>query len=308
MVGIKLKVSDVLFARGALAAVCAGAGLSACASVAPMPEGLALPGGRAATASHTDHHPAYAQAGRPGGPRYKIGAPYQAGGVWYVPAEQPSYDEVGLASWYGDQFNGKPTADGEIFDMNAVSAAHATLPMPCIVEVTNLENGRSIKVRMNDRGPFHPGRIIDLSRGAAQQLGYFAKGTAQVRVRFISAAPLVGLDAPTTMASNRMGAMLPYSPVASITTPLASAAEPQRFAARLAFTIQAGAFSDEANAQRVAARLGAAGQAAVSPFDHNGARLYRVTVGSWSSAEDADAARERVASLGFAAARVVAGS
>ena len=78
--------------------------------------------------------------------------------------------------WYGDEFNGKPTANGELFDMNGVSGAHATLPMPSIVEVTNLENGRKIEVRLNDRGPFHPGRIIDLSRGAAQQLGFFDKG------------------------------------------------------------------------------------------------------------------------------------
>ena len=97
--------------------------------------------------------------------------PYQIRGRWYRPAEQPGYDETGQASWYGDQFNGRPTATGERFDMYALTAAHKTLPLPGLVEVTNLANGRSIVVRINDRGPFVDGRIIDLSRGAADQLG-----------------------------------------------------------------------------------------------------------------------------------------
>jgi rare lipoprotein A len=298
----------------AIVAVCAGAGLSACASVAPMPEGLAAPLAQTAAGPVTSSAPhrnfAQAQAQTPGAPRYKLGAPYQAGGVWYVPAEQPGYDEVGLASWYGDEFNGKPTANGELFDMNGVSAAHATLPLPSIVEVTNLENGRTIQVRLNDRGPFHPGRIIDLSRGAAQQLGFFNKGTAQVRVRFVAPAPLMGGDAPLTTATNRMHAILPLMPIA----PVAAAADagpspmPKFAGAAPGFTIQAGAFSDRANAERVAAKLAAAGRAVVLPLDRNGARLYRVTVGSWPTAQDAGAARAQVASLGFAEARVVAGS
>jgi rare lipoprotein A len=193
--------------------------------------------------------------------------------------------------------------------MNGVSAAHATLPMPSIVEVTNLENGRTIQVRLNDRGPFHPGRIIDLSRGAAKELGFFEKGTAQVRVRFVSPAPLNGAATPlTSVASNRMHAILPLMPIAP-----ASPAAPDQMAVKPApsaagFTVQAGAFSDKANAERVALRLAAAGHAAVSPLERKGSRLYRVTVGAWASAEDADAARARVASLGFADARVVAGS
>ena len=92
--------------------------------------------------------------------------PYQIRGRWYHPAEQPDYEETGLASWYGDQFHGRPTATGERFDMNALTAAHKTLPLPGLVEVTNLANGRRIVVRVNDRGPFVDGRIIDLSRGA----------------------------------------------------------------------------------------------------------------------------------------------
>ncbi|WP_287103456.1 septal ring lytic transglycosylase RlpA family protein, partial [Brevundimonas sp.] len=92
--------------------------------------------------------------------------PYQVRGRWYTPKEQPDYDEVGLASWYGDAFNGRPTSTGERFDMRQLTAAHKTLPLPGLVEVTNLENGRRIVVRVNDRGPFVDGRIIDLSRGA----------------------------------------------------------------------------------------------------------------------------------------------
>ena len=99
---------------------------------------------------------------------YKVGKPYQVNRIWYVPREQPAYDETGTASWYGDGFHMKATASGERFDMNAVSGAHTTLPLPCIVEVTNLENGRRLRVRVNDRGPFVRGRSIDLSHGAAQ--------------------------------------------------------------------------------------------------------------------------------------------
>jgi rare lipoprotein A len=309
MVAIGLQSTRATVVRSALVAVCAGAGLSACASIAPMPEGLAsTQGGQGAAPAHASVRSASAQNPAQSGPRYKLGAPYQAGGVWYVPAEQPNYDEVGLASWYGDEFNGKPTADGELFDMNGISAAHATLPMPSIVEVTNLENGRTIRVRLNDRGPFHPGRIIDLSRGAAQQLGFFNKGTAQVRVRFVSVAPLAGSGGATMIAANPMQAVLPPisapSPEAPINRPPVSA----NAALSAGFTVQAGAFSDRANAERVALRLAAAGRAAVSPLDRNGSRLYRVTVGSWSSADDAGQAQRKVVSLGFSDARVMPGS
>jgi len=116
------------------------------------------------------------------GGAYKIGAPYQVDGVWYYPAENFSYREEGIASWYGQDFNGKHTANGERFDMNAVSAAHPTLPMPSSVKVTNLDNGRQLDVRVNDRGPYKSQRIIDLSRRAAQLLGFDLAGTAHVRV------------------------------------------------------------------------------------------------------------------------------
>ena len=111
----------------------------------------------------------------------RVGRPYQVNGVWYTPREQPDYDQVGVASWYGDVFQGRPTASGEIFDMDAVTGAHTTLPLPSIVEVTNLDNGRRLRVRVNDRGPFVGDRIIDLSREAARELGYDRQGLARVR-------------------------------------------------------------------------------------------------------------------------------
>lgn len=115
----------------------------------------------------------------------KIGEPYQVDGAWYYPEFDPYYDETGIASWYGAEFHGRRTANGELFDMNQVTAAHKTLPLPSNVRVTNLENGRSIVVRVNDRGPFVNGRIVDLSRRSAQLLGLNIKGTAMVRVQML---------------------------------------------------------------------------------------------------------------------------
>lgn len=117
---------------------------------------------------------------------YKIGTPYQIKGTWYYPAEEWDYDETGIASWYGPNFHGKDTANGETYDMNELTAAHRTLPMPSFVRVINLENGRSIVLRVNDRGPFAKGRIIDVSRRGAQLLGFKDQGTARVRVQILA--------------------------------------------------------------------------------------------------------------------------
>ena len=117
--------------------------------------------------------------------RYKVGDPYQIKGVWYYPRVDYGYDETGVASWYGPNFHNKPTANGETFDQTAVSAAHRTLPLPSVVRVTNLGNGRALVVRINDRGPFAHGRIIDLSRRAAQLLGFERQGVARVRVQVL---------------------------------------------------------------------------------------------------------------------------
>jgi rare lipoprotein A len=129
-----------------------------------------------------------------GGGVFKLGDPYLSGGKWYVPVNDQSYDRVGIASWYGDFFHGRRTANGEVYDMNALTGAHPTLPMPTYVTVTNLANNRSVVVRINDRGPYHDGRIIDLSHRAAQELGFYGRGSAAVRVRYLGPAPLDGDD------------------------------------------------------------------------------------------------------------------
>lgn len=125
------------------------------------------------------------KSGLPTSGVYKIGKPYQVNGVWYYPKEDWSYDETGIASWYGPGFHEKRTANGEIYDQNDMTAAHKTLPMPSIVRVTNLDNGRSVVVRVNDRGPFVAGRVVDMTRRGAQLLGFLGNGTAKVRVQIM---------------------------------------------------------------------------------------------------------------------------
>jgi rare lipoprotein A len=129
-----------------------------------------------------------------GGGVYRVGAPYVVAGRVYVPEDNPSYRADGLASWYGEDFHGRQTANGEVFDLNGISAAHPTLPLPCYARVTNLSNGRSIIVRVNDRGPYHGNRIIDVSVRASQLLGFQNNGTAWVRVEYVGRAPLAGSD------------------------------------------------------------------------------------------------------------------
>jgi rare lipoprotein A len=161
---------------------------------------------------------------------YKIGAPYQINGVWYYPQLDPHYNAVGTASWYGEAFHGRYTANGELYDMNALTAAHTTLPLPSTVEVTNLENGRVLVLRVNDRGPFINGRLIDVSRRAAQLLGFEQKGTTMVRVRVMP-------DAGGTMlasAEPSVHAQIVIAPMPSDNTvPLASPAQGSASAAAL---------------------------------------------------------------------------
>lgn len=136
-----------------------------------------------------------------GGGRYQIGQPYTVRGKTYVPQHDPSYSAAGTASWYGADFHGRRTANGEIFSANAITAAHPTLPLPSYVRVTNRDNGRSLVVRVNDRGPYVSGRIIDLSHRAASMLGYVNNGSASVAVEYVGQAPLEGDDTRTLVAS-----------------------------------------------------------------------------------------------------------
>jgi len=138
-----------------------------------------------------------------GGGTYRIGKPYQVAGRTYVPQENAHYHAEGLASWYGDDFHGRLTANGEVFDMTSVTAAHPTLPMPSYVRVTNTANGKSLVVRVNDRGPYHGNRIIDVSHRAATLLGFRSNGVARVRVDYVGRAPLEGSDDAMLVATLR---------------------------------------------------------------------------------------------------------
>jgi rare lipoprotein A len=144
-----------------------------------------------------------------GGGTYRVGKPYLVAGRIYVPEEDVNYRQEGLASWYGDDFHGRLTANGEVFDMASLSAAHPTLPMPCYARVTNLSNGKSLIVRVNDRGPYHDNRVMDVSSRAAELLEFKNNGVARVRVEYVGRAPLEGSDDRQLMATLRSGVPAP---------------------------------------------------------------------------------------------------
>ena len=156
--------------------------------------------------------PRLVESGEPvpkGGGTYRVGRPYTVGGRMYVPEEDRNYSATGLASWYGDDFHGRQTANGEVFDMTSISAAHPTLPMPSYARVTNLANGKSLIVRVNDRGPYHANRVMDVSYRAAKLLEFERMGTARVRVDYVGRAALDGSDDRQLMATLRTGEPAP---------------------------------------------------------------------------------------------------
>jgi rare lipoprotein A len=160
----------------------------------------------------TSYSPRVVADGEPipkGGGTYKLGNPYTINGRTYYPEHNSSYRSEGIASWYGRDFHGRKTANGEVYDMNAISAAHPTMPMPSYARVTNLANGRSIVVRVNDRGPYVANRVIDLSIGAAKALGTHGQGLARVRVEYVGRASLAGSDDTQLLASLRNGTPAP---------------------------------------------------------------------------------------------------
>lgn len=276
---------------------------------------------------------------------YKVGNPYQVQGIWYTPAEDWEYDQTGIASWYGPQFHGKATANGEIFDEWTVSAAHKTLPMPSMVRVTNLENGRSLVVRVNDRGPFASSRIIDMSHRAAQLLGFDAQGTARVRVQIMAEesrilaqrakgerVQLASNEAPihsdgissSSVASQELPPLegVQSSPVeetvaandAPVVTRSSSASSAPRVqvgdmaqfpVSPTRMYIQAGAFSDKVNAERVKSQLSAIGDVTVTPVPVNGRELFRVRLGPVADVADADRLLNQVVEAGYDTARTV---
>jgi len=164
---------------------------AACSRPSPTPQTSME---RRSTAPASPRVIAFGQPVPKGGGHYKVGEPYQIDGQWHRPQEDPGYDRSGIASYYAADFHGRRTSNGEIFDMWALSAAHPTLPLPSLVYVTNAENGRTLLLRVNDRGPYVNNRVIDVSRAAARYLGFETRGTARVRVRYAGRAPLTGDD------------------------------------------------------------------------------------------------------------------
>ena len=319
--------------------LCAPLALAACASGPVSPPVTAPP--VAATAA-----PETAGA-------YKVGKPYQIEGIWYYPAEDYSYAQEGIASWYGADFHGKRTANGDRYDMNELTAAHPTLPMPSAVKVTNLDNGRMLKVTVNDRGPFHSSRIIDLSRRAAQLLGFQEAGTARVRVEIdaeesinlknialakhppempqIAAAPranisafaldpLAGAEAqvPPEALKPAAAAPSPAKPAAAAnkSAPKKAAAPPPakkpKVPAKVAAVVpgggifvQAGAFSDAANAHKLEQQLSELGKVRIVPTTVNKKKLFRVRLGPLADTASADAMLVKIKSFGYRDAKVV---
>jgi rare lipoprotein A len=288
--------------------------------------------------------------------RYIVGVPYRINGVWYYPEENFSYDRTGIASFYGGErsgvdFHGRLTANGEVYDMNGLTAAHNTLPLPTLVRVTHLENGRSIIVRVNDRGPFVNNRIIDLSRRGAQLLGYERSGTATVRVQVLGEesrrlrdALLAGQPPPADLMAQLQGGtsqpapaqavaqaptQVPASPTpvvipAAMTgpgpdpgapsreVPIETAALPEidappppvRPVSHANIYIQAGAFQSHENADHLGARLRAYGRPQISAVRQGGGQMYRVRLGPYQQAAEANRVLRQV--IGVApTARVV---
>lgn len=183
--------------------VCAG--LAACATTTPAPKKKVRSKEFFAESEYgVKASPRVVEEGQAvpkGGGRYQVGKAYQVRGKWYQPKEEPGYNRTGLASWYGSAFHGRRTANGEVYDKYHLSAAHPTFPLPSYARVTNMENGTSVVVRVNDRGPFHEGRVIDVSSKTADLLDMKRTGTAKVRVQYVGKAPLEGNDMPYLMAS-----------------------------------------------------------------------------------------------------------
>ena len=275
---------------------------------------------------------------------YKVGNPYQIDGVTYVPQEEFNHVETGVASWYGPGFHGKATANGEQYNQEDHTAAHRTLQMPAIVRVTNLDNGRSTVVRVNDRGPYARSRIIDLSRAAAQDLDIVRNGTAHVRIDQLAAesqtvkeVALGGGGAPEQQtALAQLAAGQRSAPAAASPPPVqqAAAPPPQEVLVRAtpppyspaagrggptivsiasgssqsggSFYVQTGAFSTITNANRQRDLISSYGSTEVFQASAGGHEVYRVRVGPYTTPDAAGIVADRLKRSGYGEARVVA--
>lgn len=234
--------------------------------------------------------------------KYKVGDPYVIMGKKYYPKEDLEYDEKGIASWYGggdDNFHGKRTANGEIYNTRAMTAAHKTLPMPCFVRVTNLENGRRIILRVNDRGPYVDGRIIDVSQKGAELLGFANKGTAKVRVQILAEESKKLADAakngydiseikyPKDTRKIKLE-KLPESEIVDIVSVIPSN-----------IYVQAGSFSVSSNAYAIKEKIATLGTVNIEEAVVNGTNYYRVQVGPIANVSDADTMMSMLKELGI---------
>ena len=269
-------------------------------------------------------------------PRYKVGKPYKVGGIWYYPERNLTYDETGIGSWYGDEFAGKLTANGEIFDPELVTAAHKTLPMPSVVRVTNLQNGKSLVLRVNDRGPFVAGRIIDLSREAARRIGYKDNGLARVRVQVLAEQSLrleklakngkfPSIDgAPSTALPEVVAAAKPTVNLTAKSNTGRSAYSSNKGQSALDLLsqsrvgevmsvapvttqiwVQVGAFHSASSAAAVLAQLKTLGNGEISPLLKAGQTLHRVRLGPVQRVSEADKLLNGVINIGFSGARII---
>ncbi len=260
-------------------------------------------------------------------PHYKLGSPYQVNHVWHYPSYDPNYDRTGVASWYGPAFHGRPTANGERFDMNGVTAAHPTLPLPSRVRVTNLENGRQLELRVNDRGPFVNGRIIDLSRRAAQLLGFKRQGLTKVRVQYLgldrleppeppadqpvvvaAVEPDVALKPRWTKPSNGTVVLPPDRPVRRV----ASASPPQTPKSETAsvtsrrLLVEAAVLNGRDDADRLGDQVRSLGAVAVEPERRNGRVVYAVRIGPVDTDDEAAFILAELNRAGFTGSHIVA--
>lgn len=233
------------------------------------------------------------------GSSYKIGKPYKIRGQWYYPAEDYGYSEVGTASWYGEDFHAKYTANGEVYNMHTLTAAHRTLPLPSIVRVTNLENGRSLVLRVNDRGPFAKNRIIDISKRGAQLLGFQNKGTVKVRVEIMAEESKDLKQAILNKTETKLAQQLPEDNAGAVR----SYTSQQSLKGK--YFVQAGSFSSREVADDLTARLTRFGNISTMPADVNGNRYYRVRMGPYTCEADARKALAQIENFGVAGAAVI---
>lgn len=262
---------------------------------------------------------------------FKVGRPYRVGGVWYTPVESYTYDQTGVASWYGPKFHGKRTANGEIFNQQALTAAHPTLQMPSLVKVTNLENGRSVVLRINDRGPFKRGRIIDVSKRGAELLGFKGQGTARVRVQVLpreseamaeaamQGKPLelqyAAAKQATTSRNNQPRRAIMTASATSPTTTIQGHSEDGRFMPDPIVTkqpvqdnniyVQMGSFSNADNAHRYKNQVAYLGSANVFPTVIDGKQYNRVRIGPLANVTQADAILNKAIDDGYSGAHII---